>query len=137
MEGYRRDPAATGAAFTLEGWIRTGDLGELDERGLRVFGRRDEVIRTGGEQVWPQEVERRLSAHPKVRDVAVRGEPHPEWGAEVVAAVVPVSVEDPPTLEELRDWTRDELSSFKAPRRLELIAEVPRTRSGKIRRTRD
>ena len=137
MEGYRGDPAATGAAFTVEGWIRTGDLGELDERGLRVFGRRDEVIRTGGEQVWPQEVERRLSAHSKVRDVVVRGEPHPEWGAEVVAAVVPVSVEDPPTLEELRDWTRDELSSFKAPRRLELIAEVPRTRSGKVRRTRD
>jgi o-succinylbenzoate---CoA ligase len=138
MEGYRGDPAATGAAFTVEGWLRTGDLGELGERGLlHVFGRRDEVIRTGGEQVWPQEVERRLAAHPKVRDVVVRGAPHPEWGSEVVAAVVPASIADPPTLEELRGWTRDELSPFKAPRRLELIAEVPRTRSGKIRRSRD
>jgi O-succinylbenzoic acid--CoA ligase len=137
MEGYRGDPAATGAAFTVEGWLRTGDLGELDDRGLRVLGRRDEVIRTGGEQVWPQEVERRLAAHPKVRDVVVRGAPHPEWGSEVVAGVVPTSIADPPTLEELRGWTRDELSPFKAPRRLELIAEVPRTRSGKIRRSRD
>jgi acyl-CoA synthetase (AMP-forming)/AMP-acid ligase II len=101
-----------------------------------VSGRRDEVIRTGGEQVWPQEVERRLASHPKVRDVIVHGEPHPEWGAQVVAAVVPASVDDPPTLEELRDWTREQLASHKAPRRLELIAEVPRTSNGKLRRER-
>jgi o-succinylbenzoate---CoA ligase len=137
MEGYRGDPAATGAAFTVDGWLRTGDLGELDDRMLNVFGRRDEVIRTGGEQVWPHEVERRLAAHPKVRDVIARGEPDPEWGAQVVAAVVPTSPDDPPTLEELRDWTREELASFKAPRRLELIAEVSRTRTGKIRRASD
>ena len=136
MEGYRRDPGATGAAFTSDGWLWTGDLGEIDEHGLRVFGRRGEVIRTGGEQVWPQEVERRLAEHPKVRDVVVRGEAHPEWGAQVVAAVVPSAIDDPPTLEELRDWARDQLAPFKAPRRLELIVEVPRTSSGKVLRPR-
>ena len=68
MEGYRLDPAATGAAFTTDGWLRTGDLGAIDDDGaLSVHGRADHVIRTGAEKVWPEEVERALSGHPKVR----------------------------------------------------------------------
>ena len=72
MEGYRLDAAATGAAFTTDAWLRTGDVGAIDDDGhLSIFGRADHVIRTGAEKVWPEEVERALSSHPKVRDVAV------------------------------------------------------------------
>jgi O-succinylbenzoic acid--CoA ligase len=81
MDGYRHDPAATAAAFTLDGWLRTGDSGELQADGrLRIDGRSDEAIRTGAETVWPQEVEEALRGHPKVTDIAVAGRPHPEWG---------------------------------------------------------
>ncbi len=135
MDGYRHDPAATAAAFTLDGWLRTGDAGELLEDGrLRVDGRADEAIRTGAETVWPREVEEALRGHPKVADVAVTGRPHPEWGQQVVAFVVPASVDDPPSVEELREHAAERIARFKAPREVVLVSEIPRTASGKIRR---
>ena len=135
MEGYRGDPAATGAAFTTDGWLRTGDLGAVsDDERLAVHGRADDLIRTGGEKVWPEEVERVLRAHPKVGDVAVGGAPDARWGSQVVAFVVPALIEEPPDLEELRGWVAGRLERFKAPRRLELVPAIPRTASGKIRR---
>jgi acyl-CoA synthetase (AMP-forming)/AMP-acid ligase II len=135
MDGYRHDPAATAAAFTLDGWLRTGDAGELEADGrLRIDGRWDEAIRTGAETVWPQEVEEALRDHPKVTDVAVAGRPHPEWGQQVVAFVVPASVDDPPSLEELRARAAERIARFKAPGELVLVSEIPRTPSGKIRR---
>jgi o-succinylbenzoate---CoA ligase len=136
MEGYLRDPAATGAGFTTDGWLRTGDCGRLDEQGrLVIQGRLDELIRTGEEKVWPQEIEAALVDHPKVRQVAVAGRPHPEWGQQVVAFVVPRLLEDPPTLAELRDHVADRIARFKAPRELSLVAELPMTASGKLRRS--
>ena len=135
MRGYRGDPAATAAAFTLDGWLRTGDAGSIDGDGrVRVRGRLDERIRTGAETVWPQEVETALRGHPKIREVAVAGRPDPEWGEHVVAFVVPSLVDEPPTLEELRDHAAEALARFKAPRELVLLAELPRTASGKVRR---
>jgi O-succinylbenzoic acid--CoA ligase len=135
MEGYRLDPAATGAAFTTDGWLRTGDLGSLDDDGrLVVHGREDDVISTGAEKVWPGEVERVLGADPRVADVAVAGRPDPEWGAHVCAFVVPASVDDPPTLEELRDRAADRIARYKLPRELRLVPAIPRTSSGKVRR---
>ena len=135
MEGYRLDPAATGAAFTTDGWLRTGDLGSLDDDGrLAVHGREDDVISTGAEKVWPGEVERVLGADPRVADVAVAGRPDPEWGAHVCAFVVPASVDDPPTLEELRDRAADRIARYKLPRELRLVPAIPRTSSGKVRR---
>ena len=135
MDGYRHDPAATAAAFTLDGWLRTGDAGELQADGrLRVDGRSDEAIRTGAETVWPQEVEEALRGHAKVADVAVAGRPHPEWGQQVVAFVVPASADDPPSLEELRAYAAERIARFKAPREVVLVSEIPRTASGKIRR---
>jgi len=135
MEGYRGDPAATGSAFTTDGWLRTGDLGALTDEGrLVVSGRADDLIRSGGEKIWPDEVERALAEHPRVRDVAVAGRPHPEWGQEVVAFVVPTIVDEPPDLEELRAWAGERVARFKAPRALVLVPEIPRTSSGKIRR---
>jgi O-succinylbenzoic acid--CoA ligase len=135
MEGYRLDPAATGAAFTTDGWLRTGDEGSLDDDGrLSILGRSDHVIRTGAEKVWPEEVERVLSAHPKVLDVAVAGRPDPEWGSHVSAFVVPARPQDPPSLEELRALGAEHLARFKLPRELLLVDEIPRTATGKVLR---
>jgi o-succinylbenzoate---CoA ligase len=135
MEGYRHDPAATAAAFTLDGWLRTGDVGDIQEDGrLHVDGRSDEAIRTGAETVWPQEVEVALRDHPRVKDVAVAGRPHTEWGQQVVAFVVPTTSDDPPSLEELRDHAAERIARFKSPKALVLMIEIPRTSSGKIRR---
>ncbi|MGZ8652884.1 MAG: AMP-binding enzyme, partial [Actinomycetota bacterium] len=121
--------------FTLDGWLRTGDAGELERDGrLRVDGRLDEAIRTGAETVWPQEVEVALRDHPKVMDVAVAGRPHPEWGQQVVAFVVPMRSEDPPGVEELREHASARIARFKLPRALVLMSDIPRTTSGKIRR---
>jgi o-succinylbenzoate---CoA ligase len=135
MEGYRSDPAATAGAFTLDGWLRTGDVGHVNDGVLKVDGRLDEVIRTGAESVWPQEVERALRDHPKVADVAVAGRPHAEWGEQVVAFVVPHEGADPPTLQELRAHATERIAGFKSPRDLVLMSELPRTASGKIRRS--
>jgi O-succinylbenzoic acid--CoA ligase len=135
MEGYRGEPAATGAAFDARGWLRTGDAGSIGDDGrLTVHGRLDEAIRTGGETVWPDEVERALAGHPKVSDVAVAARPHPGWGEQVVAYVVPRRVDEPPSLDELRDHASETIARHKTPRELVLVAEVPRTPGGKVRR---
>jgi O-succinylbenzoic acid--CoA ligase len=136
MEGYRNDAAATGVAFDVQGWLRTGDAGSIDDVGrVRVHGRLDDAIRTGAETVWPDEVERALADHPEVRDVAVAGRPHPGWGQQVVAFVVPVSIDAPPDVAEVRMFLADRLAPFKAPRELILLPEIPRTASGKVRRS--
>lgn len=135
MQGYRGDPAATGSAFDVHGWLRTGDAGTIDDDGLlRVAGRIDDAIRTGAETVWPSEVETALATHPGVAEVAVAGRPHPEWGQQVVAFVVPRSIDDPPSLEELREHASERLARHKAPRELILVPELPRTSGGKLRR---
>jgi O-succinylbenzoic acid--CoA ligase len=135
MEGYRHDPPATAAAFTPDGWLRTGDAGVVGGDGtLTVHGRLQDVIRTGGEKVWPEEVERALRDHPKVADVAIAGRPDPEWGQHVSAYVLPADPADPPSLKDLRDHVGDRIARFKAPRELHLVDEIHRTPEGKIRR---
>jgi O-succinylbenzoic acid--CoA ligase len=135
MLGYRFDPQATAAAFTHDGWLRPGDAGEIDRHGrLHVVGRVDELINTGGERVWPREVEAAIRPHPKVADVAVGGRLDPEWGERVVAWVIPNHPADPPTLDELRDFAADAIARHKTPRELILVEALPRTFSGKIRR---
>jgi len=135
MEGYRADPSSTARAFAVDGWLRTGDLGVLDAEGrLGVHGRADDAIRTGGETVWPDEVEDALRSHPGVADVAVVGIADAEWGQRVTAWVVPADPADPPSLDELREWCRERLARFKAPREMILVDTLPRTPSGKLRR---
>ncbi len=117
-------------------WLATGDLGSLTPDGrLVVHGRRGDLIITGGENVWPEPVERRLAAHPLVADVAVAGRPDPEWGQRVVAFVVPPTGE-PPLLASLRTWVVEELPAFCAPRELVLVEAIPRTALGKVQRDR-
>jgi len=135
MLGYRFDAESTTRAFTEDGWLRPGDAGEIDAQGrLHVIGRIDDLINSGGERVWPDEVEGVLREHPKVGEVGVGARLDPEWGQRVVAFVVPSDPGDPPTLEELRDLAADRIGRHKAPRELVLVEELPRTFSGKLRR---
>ena len=135
MRGYRFDPKATTAAFTDDGWLRPGDAGEIDRDGrLHVVGRIDDLINSGGERVWPREVENALRDHPKVAEVAVGGRLDPEWGQRVVAWVVSTDRSDAPTLDELREHAAATIARHKVPRELVLVDELPRTFSGKVRR---
>jgi len=132
LRGYRdgRTP------LTADGWLATGDQGQwLDDGRLHVLGRRGDMIVTGGENVWPEPVERLLSDHPLVGDVAVAATPDAEWGELVTAYVVPRPGGVPPTLESLRDAVKAELPGYCAPRRMELVTVIPRTSLGKPRRS--
>ncbi len=128
--GYRLRPDLT-AGVLDGGWFETSDLGVIENGALRVRGRADDVINTGGEKVVAGEVEHLLRAHPAVEDVVVVGRPDPEWG-ELVTAVVVGSV----TLDELRDHVRATLPVHAAPRAVELVAEIPLLSSGKPDRVR-
>jgi o-succinylbenzoate---CoA ligase len=119
---------------TPDGWLPTGDLGELRDGRLWVHGRRGDLIITGGENVWPTAVERVLATHPSVAEVAVVGRPDPEWGQAVTAVVVPAEAAEPPTLDALRAHAKEVLPAYAAPRRLELAATLPRTSLGKVQR---
>ncbi len=134
MRGYRSPTGAadTAAAFTRDGWLRTGDAGSIDAQGrLHVVDRLRDLVKTGGVSVAPTEVESVLAAHPAVADVCVTGAPDPEWGERVVAYVVPTDPAAPPTLDDLRSFARDRLSSAKLPRQLVLVDTIPRTPGGK------
>ena len=135
MRGYRFDDPATAAAFTHDGWLQPGDAGEIDAEGrLHVVGRIDDLINTGGEKVWPHEVEVALREHPKVAEIGVGGRQDPEWGQRVVAFVVPADPAEPPSLDELRAFAAARIARHKVPRELVLVDELPRTFSGKLRR---
>jgi 2-furoate---CoA ligase len=134
FRGYWNRPDADARALR-DGWYFTGDLGWIDAEGeLSVAGRVDDMIISGGENIHPVEVEEVLTRHPLVREAAVVGEPDPRWGERVVAFVVPAG--DGLTEEALDRHCRDsaDLASFKRPRRLVFVTEIPRTPSGKILR---
>jgi O-succinylbenzoic acid--CoA ligase len=132
--GYLDDAAATSAAIDADGWLRTGDLGRLDDAGrMAVAGRRDDLIIRGGENVSPAEVERALASHPGVADVAVAGIPDAALGEVVAAVIVPAAGADP-TDDELRAHVRERLAGFKVPSRITRVRELPRTALGKVAR---
>ena len=134
--GYWRRPEANGEAFT-DGWFRTGDIGSLDSDGyLTLVGRAKEVIITGGYNVYPREVEDVLRSHPAVEDVAVAGSADSDWGEVVTAYIVPLTEEPDscPSAAELREWCEDRLASFKQPRRVMQVSELPRNALGKVQK---
>lgn len=116
-----------------DSWFATGDAGHFDQADrLAVSGRIDDVITTGAEKVWPDVVERVLSAHPDVAEVAVWKRSDPEWGERVVAWIVPK--DDAPSLDDLRRVVADTIAPWAAPKELVIVDDLPRTASGKIRR---
>ncbi len=150
MAGYWNQPEASAAALE-GGWLHTGDIGRLDAAGnLHLSGRREDLIVTGGENVYPAEIEALLAGHPAVADCCVVGVPDAEWGERVVAVVVAAEVgpashprdRDPACNCRDRDIDRDDLLAFlrarlagyKVPRHCIFVDALPRTASGKVRR---
>jgi long-chain acyl-CoA synthetase len=130
--GYFNRPAETAAALTPDGWLRTGDGGYVDEEGfLFLTDRIKDMIVSGGENVYPVEVEEALAQHAGVADVAVIGVPHPHWGEAVKALVVPRPGVRP-AAEDLIAFARERLAGYKLPRSVDFVAELPRTPSGKV-----
>jgi O-succinylbenzoic acid--CoA ligase len=125
--GRVRGPGGEGS------WFATGDAGHFEQGGnLAVSGRIDDVITTGAEKVWPDVVERVLSAHPGVAEVAVWKRSDPEWGERVVVWIVPT--DDAPSLDDLRKVVAETIAPWAAPKELVIVDDLPRTASGKIRR---
>jgi fatty-acyl-CoA synthase len=132
MAGYWRNPEATAAVIDAEGWFHTGDIGQADDEGyVWVIDRVKDMVISGGENVYPAEVEDVLYGHPAVAEVAVLGTPHEKWG-EAVTAVVALKAGTTLTLDELREFARGKLAAFKLPIWLEFVDALPRTQSGKV-----
>ena len=134
--GYWHDPAGTAAAFTPDGWFRTGDIGAVDPVAghLRIRGRTKEMIITGGLNVYPREVEIVLEDHPSVAEAAVAGVPHTRWGEQVTAWVV---LRHGYRFDEaaLIAHARTRLAGYKCPKRVFQLAALPRNHVGKIVRS--
>ena len=132
FSGYWRDPEATAAAFAAGGWYRTGDIGTLTADGyLYILDRAKDMIISGGENIYPAEVEAVLARHPAVADVAVLGRQDPTWGEAVHAVIIPASGQTVPA-GEIIAWCRDRLAHFKCPKSVEFTDALPRTTTGKV-----
>jgi len=133
MRGYYGEPAATAAALR-DGWLHTGDIGYLDEDGdLFILQRREDLIVSGGENIYPAEVEERLRRHPAVAEAVVIGLPDAAWG-QSVAAALQLAPGARASAEEIEAHARAHLASYKIPRRFAFVDALPRTASGKIQR---
>jgi O-succinylbenzoic acid--CoA ligase len=133
MRGYYNDPAATAKALRA-GWLHTGDIGYLDEDGdLFILQRRVDLIVSGGENIYPAEVEAALRRHPAVAEVLVLGLPDPKWGQRV-AAVIETRAGQSPSAANISNFARERLAAYKVPRRIAFVEALPRTASGKLRR---
>lgn len=131
MQGYWKNEAAT-AATMRDGWIYSGDYGLMDEDGyLYIVGRKNDVIISGGEKIYPREIEEVLNAHPMIREVAVVGAPDEKWGEAITAVVV---LNDGATLTEqdVIEYCKQHLASFKKPKAVHFRSALPRSSLGKI-----
>ncbi|MBL7487671.1 AMP-binding protein [Frankia sp. AgB1.9] len=130
--GYWRNPTATAEAFTADGWLRTGDVASVTGDGhLVLVDRWKDMYISGGENVYPAEVENALHAHPAVSQAAVVGAAHPRWGEAGVAFVVLArgATAEP---DQLRAWCRERLAAYKVPVRVLVVEDLPRNATGKI-----
>lgn len=136
MTGYWRRPDASAEVLRENGWLRTGDLATIDAEGfVTLVGRARDLFISGGENVYPAQVEQCYAAHPAIREIAVVGEPDPRWG-EVGCAYVVLAAGAALDADALRDWGRERLASFKVPRRWVAVATLPRTVTGKVQKHR-
>jgi acyl-CoA synthetase (AMP-forming)/AMP-acid ligase II len=132
MTGYWSDPAGTGAALEADGWLRTGDTGFVDGDGwLYVQDRLKDMIISGGENIYPAEIENVIAGLPGIAEVCVVGVPHERWGETPVAVVVATpaaEIDDQAVL----DWCRKRLAHFKCPTRVIQVRGLPKNGSGKV-----
>jgi acyl-CoA synthetase (AMP-forming)/AMP-acid ligase II len=132
--GYWQMPEKTAAEFRADGFFITGDLGRVEEDGyLRIVGRQKDLVISGGYNIYPKEIENLLDAHPAVRESAVIGVPHPDFGETPVAVVVPAPGRRPQA-EELVDFIAGDLARFKHPRAVRFIDALPRNVMGKVQK---
>jgi acyl-CoA synthetase (AMP-forming)/AMP-acid ligase II len=132
MTGYWKDEEKTEKTIDKDGWVHTGDMGYMDEDGyFYLAGRATDMIIRGGENISPEEVEAVLLTHPKVDEAAVIGMPDEEWG-EQPRAIVVLKQDESATAEEIMEHCREKLASFKRPRSVVFVDELPRNQMGKI-----
>jgi fatty-acyl-CoA synthase len=131
MKGYYNNPEATARALR-DGWLYSGDIAKMDADGfLYILDRKKDMIISGGENIYPAEVEDCLLGHPAIADVGVIGAPDDQWG-ETVKAIVVLKKDQRLTREELTEWCRDKLARFKTPKEVVFAEEIPRTPTGKV-----
>jgi long-chain acyl-CoA synthetase len=130
--GYWKQAEETAHALTGDGWLRTGDLGRLDDEG-RIFlvDRAKDLIISGGENVYPAEVENELAAHPAIADIAVIGVPHQRWG-ETVKAIVVAAAGHQVDQADVIAFAKERLARFKCPTSVDVVDLLPRTATGKV-----
>ncbi|HEU4963200.1 MAG TPA: long-chain fatty acid--CoA ligase [Bacilli bacterium] len=137
FSGYWNKPELTADAFAADGWLKTGDLCRRDQDGYHyIAGRKKDMIISGGENVYPLEIEHLLAMHPQVSEVAVVGLPHEKWGEVVTAVIVPQETAPtagrPALIEELKAYCRKTLAGYKVPKQFLFRSDLPTTSVGKI-----
>ncbi len=136
MKEYWHNPQATEDAFR-GGWFHSGDLCVMDEDGfISVVDRAKDMIISGGENIYCAEVEAAIDAHPQVREVAVVGRPHPKWVETPVAVIVPVDAANPPSEQEIIDFCKERIASYKKPSAVIVVDRLPRNAVGKVQKFR-
>jgi acyl-CoA synthetase (AMP-forming)/AMP-acid ligase II len=131
MKGYWKRPDATAAALK-DGWLYSGDMAKMDADGfLYILDRKKDMIISGGENIYPAEIEDLLLGHPKIADAGVIGCPDDKWG-EAVKAVIVLKDGEELTPEQLVEWCQGKIARFKIPKKVEITSEIPRTPTGKI-----
>jgi acyl-CoA synthetase (AMP-forming)/AMP-acid ligase II len=132
MQGYFEDPEQTAEAIDADGWLHTGDVGVLDERGyLDITDRKKDMFIVGGFNAYPAEIEQLLAAHEAVAQCAVVGVPDERMGEVAYAFVVPTAGSEPAP-DDLMAWAREQMANFKVPRHVELVEALPLNPSGKV-----
>jgi acyl-CoA synthetase (AMP-forming)/AMP-acid ligase II len=131
MKGYWNRPEDT-AATIIDGWLHSGDMATMDEDGfIYIMDRKKDMIISGGENIYPAEIEDALLGHPAISDVAVIGYPHETWGEAVMAVVVLKEAQEL-TEEGLIDWCQGRIGRYKIPKAVVFTDEIPRNPTGKI-----
>ena len=135
MLGYLDDPQATAEAIDADGWLHTGDVGTMDDRGyVRITDRLKDMYISGGFNVYPAEVEKLLAAHPAIAMAAVIGVPDERMG-EVGKAFIVLRPEASASAESLLEWCRANMANYKVPRSFVLVEDLPRNAAGKVLKT--